>query len=99
MSDAVYKAEMAMSAKMLANGWNIGSMAVAYRGWDFRVKRSCNAGNDPHRLGKYYGIEPGVHETIFVKANRDSRQKEMASYSHIALQQAREGQFDGVWFT
>ncbi len=99
MAEAIQTGEIAMSMKVLDNGWNIGSMIVAYRGWDFRVKRSCNGGKDPNWKGSYYGIEPGVHETIFVKANRDVRQYETAVYSLIALQQAREGQFNGIRFT
>lgn len=98
MNQAINMGEIALSMKLLANGWNIGSMAVATRGWDFRVQRGCNANQDPNWRGAYYGIEPGVHETIFVKANRNVRPREVKVYSHIALQQARQGQFDGVRF-
>jgi hypothetical protein len=78
---------------------NIGSLAVATRGWDFREQRGCNANQDPNWKGTYYGISPGVHETIFVKANRNVRPQEVAVYSRIYSQQAQQGKFDGLRFS
>ena len=56
MTQAINMGEIALSMKLLANGWNIASMAVATRGWDFRVQRGCNANVHPTRADAYDGI-------------------------------------------
>jgi len=42
MPEAIDFGEIALSSKILNQGWNIGSLSVAYRGWDFRRQRACN---------------------------------------------------------
>jgi hypothetical protein len=48
--------------------------------------------------GRYYGITPGLHETVFIKTNRELRTKEIEVYSYIAGKQANEGIFNGAKF-
>ncbi len=44
--EAINEGELKLSASILKRGWNIASMSIATRGWDFRRKGpiSCNGG-------------------------------------------------------
>jgi hypothetical protein len=43
MTWAIMYGEIALSRTILARGWNIACMLVAYRGWDFRVSKECSS--------------------------------------------------------
>jgi len=93
MPEAILSGEVKLSEKILARGWNIASLLVAYRGWDFRKEKRCNDLQDPTFVGTYFGITPGIHETLFVKNSRQLWPKEVKVYTRIARQQAQKGIF------
>jgi hypothetical protein len=47
--EAVNEGELKLSGSILARGWNIASLAIATRGWDFR-KGPINCNNGEVRL-------------------------------------------------
>jgi hypothetical protein len=53
---------------------------------------------DPNLKVGYYGIAPEIHETIFMKTGRGFATMEALVYSRMAIQQHKEGKFDGIRF-